>query len=154
MKKVILTFALFSALFFTANTVSAGVIIYSNGEKIEVVKKLPADATIDGTHFNLGVMYDQFSIFWVPIWNYGEIKYVLINDKEDTYYDITEEDIEILKTDFDVDIPEKPSIGFWNKIGGKLIWGTVILAAAFGWWVSRKDEDEDEDEDEEDEIPT
>ena len=148
MKKVILTFALFSALFFTANTVSAkGIIIYSNGEKIEVIKKLPADATIDDTHVNLGVMYDQFSIFWVPIWNYGETKYVFINDKENTYYDVTAEDIEILKTDFDVNIPEKPSIGFWNKTGGKLILGIVIAGAIFGWWITRKD-------DEEAEIPT
>ena len=140
MKKTILTLALFSALFLTANTASAkGVIFYSNGEKVEVVKTLPEDAILDDAHVNLGVMYEQFAIFWVPMWNYGETKYVLINDKKDTYYDLSEEDVEMLRTEFNIDVPQKPSIGFWNKIGGKLIWCVVILVAIYGWWISRKD---------------
>jgi hypothetical protein len=138
MKKTILTLALFSALFLTANT-AKGVIFYSNGEKVEVVKTLPEDVIIEDAHFNLGVMYEQFAIFWIPMWNYGETKYVLINDKKDTYYDLSEEDVEDLCTEFNIDVPKKPTIGFWNKIGGKLIWCVVIVAAIYGWWISRKD---------------
>ncbi len=150
MKKVILTFALFCALFSTTNTASAkGFIIYSNGEKIEVAKKLPDDAVINDEHVNLGVMYKQFAIFWIPMWNYGETKYVFLNDNEDTYYDLEKEDIETLKTEFDVDVPQNPSIGFWNKIGGKLIWGALILAAIFFGLKYRKDNDEAEIPDQE-----
>lgn len=145
MKKAFLTLALLGILFFTTNSASAkGVIFYSNGEKVELFKELPADATIDNVHVNLGVMYEQFSIFWIPMWNYGETKYVLIDDGKDTYWDVDEETIEILETDFNIVVPEKASIGFWNKIGGKLIWGVVILAAIAGWWLSRKDDDEAE----------
>jgi len=145
MKRTIFTLSLFGIMLFAANTASAkGVIIYSNGEKIELAKELPADVTIDGTHVNLGVMYDQFAIFWIPMWNYGETKFVLVNDKKNTYWDVDEETIEILKTDFNVEISEKPTIGFWNKIGGKLIWGALILLAIWGWWSSRNDEDEDD----------
>ena len=141
MKKIILTFSLFLALFFTATTISAkGVIIYSNGEKIEVVKKLPDDATINDEHVNLGIMYKQFSILWIPMWNYGETKYVFINDKKNTYYDFGAEDKELLKTNFDVDVPEAPTIGFWNKIGGKIIWGILLLVIIYGIWTSRKDD--------------
>jgi len=144
MKKVVLALTLFGALFFTANTASArGIIIYSNGEKIEVVKQLPENAIYDGQHVNLGVMYNQFAIFWIPMWNYGETKYVLVNDKKDTYYDLTAEDSEILKTNFNVEIPQNPTIGFWNKTGGKLIWIAVILVIASGWWFSRKDDNEE-----------
>jgi len=150
MRRTILTLALFCAMFFAANTASArGIIVYSNGEKIELTKELPADVTIDGTHVNLGVMYDQFAIFWVPMWNYGETRFVLFNDKKNTYWDVDEETIEILKTDFNVEVPAKPTIGFWNKIGGKLIWFGVILLAFWGWWSSRKDDDEEEAEQEE-----
>jgi hypothetical protein len=131
-------------LFFTANTAHAKFIIYSNGEKIEVVKKLPDNVIINDEHVNLGVMYEQFSIFWIPMWNYGEKKFVLINNKKNTYYDLDEEDIEVLKTEFNVKVPAKPTIGFWNKIGGKIIWICVILAAFCGWWFTRKDDEEAE----------
>jgi len=145
MKKVILSLTLFVALLFTANNASArGLIIYSNGEKIEVVKQLPDSAIIDGTHVNLGVMYKQFSIFWIPMWNYGDTKFVLVNDKKDTYYDLDKENIETLKTEFNVNVPDNPAIGFWNKIGGKIIWGVLIIAAICGWWISRKDNEDAE----------
>ncbi|GHT11330.1 hypothetical protein FACS189426_13070 [Bacteroidia bacterium] len=149
MRKVIFTLTLLGGLFFAANSVSAkGIIFYSYGEKIEVAQKLPPEATVNEgeEHVNLGVMYEQFSIFWIPMWNYGETKYVLINDEKDTYYDLDAEDITMLKTDFNIDFPQKPTIGFWNKIGGKIIWGAVILAAIFGWWTTRKDNDDDEAE--------
>ena len=139
MRKIIFTITLFGALFYTANTAYAGgVIIYSNGQKIEVANKLPEEAVIGNEHVNLGVMYDQFSIFWIPIWNYGETKYVLINDKEDKYYDLTSEEIELLKESFDIKISEKPSISFWNKIGGKLIWIVLISAGAIFYLRKRK----------------
>ena len=151
MKKALLALTFFGALFLTAKTASADVVIfYSNGEKVEVVSKLPADAVIDGSHVNLGVMYKQFAIFWIPMWNYGDVKYVLINDKKDTYYDLDEEvTIAMLKEEFDLNVPDVPSIGFWNKIGGKIIWGAVLLVLAGIWWVTHKDKDKEETEDSE-----
>ena len=129
----------------TTNTATAkGVIFYSTGEKVNVVKQLPDSAVIDDMHVNLGVMYEQFSIFWIPVWNYGETKYVLINDKEDTYYDLDAEEIEMIKTTFQIKVPEKPSIGFWNRIGGKIIWSAVILLVIYGWLPSRKKNDEED----------
>jgi len=145
MNKKILSLVLFIALFFMANTASArGVIIYSNGEKIEVVKELPDEAVVgtDNEHVNLGVMYSQFSIFWIPIWNYGETKYVLVNDKKNTYYDVDEEDIDMLKTEFNVEVPPMPAISFWNKTGGKLVWGVLILAIIFGNLLTRNKNNE------------
>ena len=108
--------------------------LYSYGQKIEVIKNLPSQAVAGNKreHVNLGVMYQQVAIFRVPTWNYGEIKYVLINDKKETYYDIDEKDLEILKTKYEVNVPDKPAISFWNKIGGKIIWGVVILTALYG----------------------
>jgi len=146
MRKIILTLALFGAFFFTTNTVSAkGIIIYSTGQKIDAVQELPEDVIINDEHVNLGVMYEQFSIFWIPVWNYGEVQYVLINDKETTYYDLTEEDIEILKTEFNVDVPKKAMIGFWNRTGGKIIWGVVALVVIYGLW-SRKNNEKGSEE--------
>ena len=140
MKKVILALTLFGALFFTANTVSAkGVIFYSLGEKFDIAQKLPDNFKIDGNHVNLGIMYKQFSVFWIPVWNYGETTYVFINDKEDGYYDVDAEDIETLKTKFNVTVPEKPTLSFWNKIGGKLVCLVIILV--LGFFALRKGDD-------------
>lgn len=146
MRLLILTLILFGSLFLTTNSVSAkGVIIYGNGEKIDVVHYLPEDITVNnGEHVNLGVMYKQFSLFWIPVWNYGETQYVLINDNEDTYYDIDAEEIDILKSGYDIPISEKPTIDFWNRIGGKLIWGAVILLVIYFGWQGRNDDKEAE----------
>jgi hypothetical protein len=145
MKKFVTILLFATAFCFVSNSVSAkGVIIYSNGEKIEVAQTLPDSITIDEQHINLGVMYEQFSIFWIPMWNYGETKYVFINEKKDTYYDLQEEDLEYLRSEYGVKIPETPSICFWNKIGGKLIWLAVIAACIYGYFLTRKD-DKDED---------
>lgn len=145
MKKLIFTIVLCGALALTASPASArGVIIYSNGEKIEVVKELPADVEIiEEEHVNVGVMYNQFSIFWIPMWNYGETVYVLVNDDKDTYYDLSAEDVEFLNDEYALELPLEASIGFWNSIGGKLIWGAVILFLLWGWWSSRKDKEEE-----------
>lgn len=133
MKKLTLTFVLSLSLFFTLHSASAaGVIIYGNGEKIEMAQEFPAEVVIDDEHVNLGVMYEQFSIFWVPIWNYGKTEFVFVNDTNDTYWELTAEDVETLKSEYAVEIPAEPTIGFWNRIGGKLVWGAVILALIWG----------------------
>jgi hypothetical protein len=143
MKKLILALALAGALSLAATNASArGFIIYSNGEKLEITQKFPEteDFTFDdGEHMNLGVMYNQFSIFWIPMWNYGETKWVFVNDKRDSYSDeLTAEDIETLRTEYGFDIPDEPKIGFWNRVGGKIVWGIIIALILCAWWWTRE----------------
>jgi hypothetical protein len=140
MKKVILTISLFVVLCFMANNASAKIVfLYSNGEKVDLVEKLPEDAMLDNEHVNLGVMYSQFSMFWLPLWNYGETKYVLINDRKNTYFDLSAEDLEILKSDYNIDIPENYTIGFWDRVGGKLCLCALIIVIAILGIRSRSD---------------
>jgi len=142
MKKSLLALTLFGAMLFTTKTAFAAdiPIIYSSGQKIEMVSKLSEEAILNDEHVNLAVMYDQFAIFWIPVWNYGEVKYVLVNDKKDTYYDLEdlEIDIEMLKEEFDLNVPNTPSISFWNKIGGKIVWAALIGVIVFGAGMFRK----------------
>ena len=145
MKKLIFVFTLFAGLFVTAATASAGIpVVYSYGPETEVVAQLPDSVMVDGEHVNLGVMYDRFSIFWIPMWNYGETKYVLLNNKKDTYWDLSAENMAFIRAEFNVAVPEEPRIGFWNRTGGKLIWGIIILAAVYGFRSNRKDDSEAE----------
>jgi hypothetical protein len=141
MKKLILSLALACAFSFVATSVSArGVIFYSTGEKIEIAEKLPEEFVFqNGEHMNLGVMYEQFSIFWIPVWNYGETKWVYVNDKRDSYDDdVTAEELEMLRTEYGIDIPDEPKIGGWNRVGGKIIWGIIILGLIALWWWTRE----------------
>ncbi len=113
-------------------------IVYSNGPKCTMTTQLPDSVEIDGTHVNFGVKFDQFSIFWVPMWNYGTTEYVLLNDKKDTYYDLDKDDLAYLKETYQIETDKDPSIPFWDKIGGKFIWGGVLLFVIWGMLPSRK----------------
>ena len=148
MKKLLLSLVLGASLALVSTPASArGVIFYSTGEHLDIVQKLPADWQFeDGDHMNLGVMFNQFSIMWIPVWNYGETKWAYVNDAKDAYDDnVTEEELELLRTEYAYDIPEKPRIGFWDSIGGKLVWGAVIAGVVlFGR--NKKDDDEEQPE--------
>ena len=146
MKKLLLSFVFGVALALVSTPASArGWIVYSTGEKLEITQKLPQDFVFDDdSHMNLGVMYNQFSILWIPVWNYGETKWAYVNDSEDMYSDdVTEEELDMLRTEYAYDIPDEPSIGFWNRIGGKLVWSAVILFVVL-YGRNKKDDDEEE----------
>jgi hypothetical protein len=142
-------FALFFIVtfLFVAETASAkGVIIYGTGPHFETKVKLPDEVILEGKHVNFGVAYEQFSIFWVPIWNYGDLEYALIEDSGDVAYSIDDETMEILQEDYGIEISGDPSISFWNKIGGKLIWGAVLLFILWGYIGKKKKGEETEEE--------
>lgn len=115
-----------------------GVIFYSTGETVEKVMDLPQREeftlqTEDGRliHANLGIMHEQFSIFWVPLWNYGKEKYVLYNDTKQgeydyTYCDLTRDDVAYLQSQFG-GIPVVPELSFWTVYGGKIVAVIILL---------------------------
>ena len=124
--KVLLLLLLFTGV---AQTASAkGAIVYHTGPKGSTLEILPSDAVIDGQHVNFGVVYDQFGLFWLPLWNYGETEYALIADDENTFWSLDEETLKMVKTEYSLDIPDTPSIPFWQKVGLKPV---VILLLLF-----------------------
>lgn len=133
MKRLFLVMLILFSVSTVQKAEAKGVIIYGLGETISKTQTLPDDVVIDGEHVNIGVLYEQFSLFWMPIWNYGEVTNVLINDKEDTYWEISDEDIEDLKTEFNVEIAEA-AIPFWTRVGAKPI---IILLVLFLFFRSR-----------------
>lgn len=127
MKRFILAILILFSIGSLQKIEAKGVIVYGLGETVSKTQDLPEECTLGDEHVNLGVMYEQFSLFWMPIWNYGDVQYVLLNDKEDTYWDLDEEMIETLKSDFGAEMDETPSIPFWTKVGGKPIIILLIL---------------------------
>ena len=132
MKKSIFALLFSLVLLGASQEISAkGIIVYHNGLQVSEVEKLPAEAILDGQHVNLGVSYEQFGLFWLPVWNYGEPQYVLISDDEETYWDLDEELLSGIKEEYSLDIPDTPEIPLWQKIGLKPV---IILLIAFIIW--------------------
>lgn len=133
---------------FSAN--AKGILFYSTGDHVVKVLDLPKDNELfeiedeDGTstHVDLGILHSQFSIFWIPVLNYGEEKYVLYNESGRTinYVDLDEDSLKILHALYD--FPEEPTLSFWHTIGGKLVWLLIIGAIIFIKARGKDDEEE------------
>lgn len=133
MKRVkIIIIAIFCLFTLNTNAKIPIPILYGLGEEISLVKELPQDQefTIQADngrwyHANLGVMHEQFSLFSIPIYNFGTYRYVLYTDtkigKYDyTYLDLSQQDIAYLQTMYS-GIPNEPELPFWDSIGGKIV---------------------------------
>ncbi|NDV60432.1 hypothetical protein [Bacteroides sp. 519] len=136
MKKVLFLVICFICISATASAIP---ILYSNGLKFETKEQLPDSVIINNGHVNFGVSFKQFSIFWVPLWNYGETEYVLVTDDEKNAYELDTDELAYIKETYNIDTDKAPEISFWNKMGGKLI---VIVLILFLIWGSRSKKEE------------
>ena len=155
MKKNLLSTLLIAGFLLVSNVVSAaGIpIFYSNGTQFAKLSDLPEETKeVFGEKLSFGVAFDQFSIMWVPMWNYGEVQYVLIAENGNDAYTLDEEDLQYLKEECGIDTDKNPAsrIPFWHKIGGKLIWGALLAFLIWGSIGKKKEENEELTLDEED----
>ena len=158
-KLIALLIIVFSLLGTKANAIP---VFYSDGNEVTTIEELPNTEDFDfetkngaTKHIDLGVMHQEFAIFGIPIWNYGEYKYVLFHDNGNNFDYITldKEDIEALQS-LNYDIPDQPELPFWNTIGGKLlVLGVIALFIVGSTWLKKNnnsdsdDTDTDDDED-------
>jgi len=92
--KKILAFGILLFLFNLEVKCAPVPIIYSNGEKLYVIKEKIDD------DLDYGVFYKQFQLFWIPIWNYDK-KPVLI--KNGIHWDLTYEGELVLRREYYID---------------------------------------------------
>jgi len=123
-------------------------IIYSNGETFEKVLTLPNTEEFQFEysermyHGDLGIRYDQFCLFWIPLFNYGDKKYVLFNERKDdyVYVELTNDGIKYLQDIYGSStIPNTPKPSFWNEWGGKLV---ALLIIALAWFLFSPDSED------------
>lgn len=128
-------------LILPASVHARGVIFYQNGPECSKVIDLPNDPDFsivadsgNTYHANLGVMYKQFSIFWIPLVTYGEKEYVYftkdVEGVDYLYCNLDSDDISNLQ--YLYNIPAEPKLPFWVRWGGKLLFlallGLIIFA--------------------------
>ncbi len=125
----------FLFLFAGARTAEAkGIPIFYSFDSEKIVKVADFPDTEDyqlqsGEYVDAGYMFKQVQIFWIPLWNYGG-NYCGYVGKDDTYMEIPKAELDSMAAAAKVTLPESPSLGLWNSMGGKLIVGVLVLAAA------------------------
>lgn len=79
----------------------------------------------------------------MPVWNYGDYKWALVNDAEDTYTELTHEEAQALATEYGIgEIPERPDLPLMSKIGLKPVLLLLIAFMIYGWLSPDKKEEE------------
>ena len=120
------------------STVNTQAFVWSaGGEKLSLAQELPDTEewlAENGTALDIYVLYKEFWILWVPLWNY-DARYVLSGSggKDAFFYDFVDSSEEAqIKTEYGLGSPES-AIPFWNRFGGKLLLAVIIL----GWIKSK-----------------
>lgn len=86
-------------------------------------------------HANVGLIYRQLVICYIPIWNYGKPHYVLFSKVDDGKYncitaELNDDDRKYLEEN-DVYLSASPGLPFWDELGGKLVAGAVVVFLIF-----------------------
>lgn len=121
-------------------------------EDIIFVKEMPDWCEIEkedgeSIHADLGIMLEERNVlFGIPLSHKGTPQYVFYHewhsgnwtdDWQVTHYlyvELDEEDIAELREIYP-DIPEEPTLSFWEEIGGKLLVGTIVVLFVAGFIV-------------------
>ena len=143
MKKI---FLLAAVSFATIGVASAkGKIPIGTVEKINVVYDLPNNADYavsEGSdkYLDLATLHEEFTIAnALPLWVTNEPRLVLTREGTDTYYDLTEEELNALLTENKIDKDDVDGLGFYTRFGGKLVLiGVIALLLVFNLGRRRK----------------
>lgn len=115
----------------------AGLLSFGGEEIIEVIN-LPNDErfqTPEGHYVDVGYIYKSVAILFIPIWNYDG-RLVGITGQENTYLNLTPEQITGIISEAGTKLPEKPYLDFWHRIGGKIVF--LIIVLFFGFNIRKK----------------
>ena len=130
MKFYILTLALFSFAF----THEADAFIYSaGGEEIALVEEEDGD---EGMLDDTCVIYKQFWILWIPLWNW-DARYVLADSQSESsssasYIPISDQSYVQAEHG-----GATSSIPFWDKVGGKLVAVGLLVVLIYRQFAKR-----------------
>lgn len=85
--------------------------------------------------------FKQFSLFYIPVWNYGDYEYVLytdtkIGDADYTCASLSRDEVSYLQSLYS-GIPDEPELPFWDAIGGKIL--LAFIAFLIIGWMANKD---------------
>ncbi|WP_299781207.1 hypothetical protein [uncultured Formosa sp.] len=129
-KKVIL----FSFLIFGITSSYAKVKIpFGKKEVITIVSELPDNdmyktAENSNEYLDLATIHEEFNVAWIlPLWITQDPRLVLYNEKTETYYDVSNEEMTAILKDNNITKEDVLKVPFYNKYGGKAILLLLII---------------------------
>ncbi len=144
MKYLKFLFVLGTILFFTSPTVSArGIRIpFGDREVLNKVADLPDTeeyTTDDGNYIDLATFHQEFNIaYLLPLYIEKEPRLVGYCEKEDTYYELTDEQLETILKENNLDGKKLNKLGFYTRYGGKIVGLFIIVLVIWGFLPSKK----------------
>lgn len=103
------------------------------GEKVIKVKDFPDAPQFYNdsvaSYVDVGYRVKQVTILFLPVWNY-EGTWCGYVGSDETYLDVTKQDLRQVAKAGAIEFPEEPTLPFWDRWGGKLIFGGIILLYA------------------------
>lgn len=131
-------------LFLSCQTVSArGVKIpFGDREVLNKVADLPDTEeykTDNGNYIDLGTIHQEFNIAYIlPLYIEQEPRLVGYCEKEDTYYELTEEQLSAILKENNLDGEKLNKVGFYSRYGGKIVGLIIIALIIWGFIPSKK----------------
>ena len=120
---------------------------FGKKEVITIVSELPDNEmyeTSEGSkeYIELATLHEEFNIAWIlPLWITKEPKLVLYNEKSDTYYDASDEEMNEILAENKIKKEDVLKVPFYNKYGGKAV--LLVIIGLIAWsYLGKKDEDE------------
>lgn len=98
------------------------------GEKIIKVMELPQNSVIetesgDSMHIDLGYIYKQVRVLFIPLWNYDG-RWIGYIDDSGSYLPLTRLQLEDISG---VQLPSSSPISLWERLGGKILLASLVL---------------------------
>ncbi len=98
------------------------------------VVKVGGDKGTPAKYLDLGILYTEYVIAYVPLWTTKEPVLVLLNETEkDKYYELSDQEAEAILKENNLDKDKLLDTGFFTKFGGKLIALVVVLIIIYGF---------------------
>ncbi len=120
----------------------------TTNQAIALVENLPdtAEYQIDGTFVDVGYMYEETSLFSIPLWAEETTEtFVLYTETEDgySYLPLDEAELSRLKETLGSDPTEGYSFSRWQHMWGIFPAGLLILFGIFSTLFGKKDDEEE-----------
>lgn len=144
MSKISRLILIMLALLSFSSTASANIIIYNfKGIKIIKIADFPKTSKFKiktGDYLDAGYFYRQFTIFFIPVWNYDG-KWVGYIGSDSSYLPLKKSDLDNLAKSVGITLPENPSLPFWDAMSGKLILSFFVLFGVWSIWFKKEKKD-------------
>ena len=86
-----------------------------------------------------GIRYKEFTIFFVPIYQY-DFEWCGYVPGGEFYYDLSRQELSQLADVAQVRLPDEISLGFWKAWGGKLVLVLILIIYVGYFYLTHKNE--------------